>query len=81
MEFTQRARVRMDCAWAVRLCMDAVEVLYLASGGSGISEGNPIQRCWRDLHAVNMHGLLNLQTNQEMYGRVLLGLEPNTPLI
>jgi 3-hydroxy-9,10-secoandrosta-1,3,5(10)-triene-9,17-dione monooxygenase len=81
MEFTQRARVRMDCAYAVRLCMDAVEILYLASGGSGIAEANPIQRAWRDLHAVNMHGLLNLQTNEEMYGRVLLGLEPNTPLI
>jgi len=30
---------------------------------------------------VNMHGLLNLQTNLEMYGRIVLGLKPNTPLI
>ena len=36
---------------------------------------------WRDLHAVNMHGLLNLETNLEMYGRIVLGLKPNTPLI
>jgi hypothetical protein len=28
-----------------------------------------------------MHGLLTLETNQEMYGRVVLGLTPNTPLI
>lgn len=81
MEFTKRARVRMDCAHAVRQCLEAAEIVYLASGGSGIAEINPMQRAWRDLHAVNMHGLLNLQTNQEMYGRVLLGLEPNTPLI
>jgi 3-hydroxy-9,10-secoandrosta-1,3,5(10)-triene-9,17-dione monooxygenase len=81
MEFTARARVRMDCAHAVRQCMEAVEILYLASGGSGIAETNPVQRAWRDLHAVNMHGALTLETNQVMYGRILLGLKPNTPLI
>jgi 3-hydroxy-9,10-secoandrosta-1,3,5(10)-triene-9,17-dione monooxygenase len=81
MDFTKRARVRADCAWAVRECLEAVEILYLASGGSGIADASPLGRAWRDLHAVNMHGLLNLQTNMEMYGRVVLGLKPNTPLI
>jgi 3-hydroxy-9,10-secoandrosta-1,3,5(10)-triene-9,17-dione monooxygenase len=80
-EFTARARVRMDCAHAVRQCMEAAEILYLACGGSGIAETNPVQRAWRDLHAVNMHGALTLETNQVMYGRILLGLKPNTPLI
>jgi len=28
-----------------------------------------------------MHGLLNLETNMELYGRIVLGLKPNTPLI
>jgi len=81
MEFVARARVRMDCAHAVRECLNAAEILFLAYGGSGIGEANPVQRAWRDLHAVNMHGLLTLETNQEMYGRVVLGLKPNTPLI
>jgi 3-hydroxy-9,10-secoandrosta-1,3,5(10)-triene-9,17-dione monooxygenase len=81
MEFTKRARVRADCAYAVRQCLEAVEILYLASGGSGIAETSPLGRAWRDLHAVNMHGLLNLETNMELYGRVVLGLKPNTPLI
>lgn len=81
MEFAKRARARMDCAWAARQCLEAAEILYLASGGSGIAEGSMIGRSWRDLHAVNMHGLLNLQTNLEMYGRIVLGLKPNTPLI
>jgi 3-hydroxy-9,10-secoandrosta-1,3,5(10)-triene-9,17-dione monooxygenase len=81
MELVRRARARMDCAHAVRQCLEAVETLYLASGGSGIADSNPTQRAWRDVHAINMHGALNLQTNQEMYGRILLGLKPNTPLI
>jgi len=81
MAFADRARVRMDCAHAVRQCLEAAEILFLACGGSGIGETNPVQRAWRDLHAINMHGLLTLETNQEMYGRVVLGLAPNTPLI
>jgi 3-hydroxy-9,10-secoandrosta-1,3,5(10)-triene-9,17-dione monooxygenase len=81
MAFAARAKVRMDCAYAVRQCLDAVETLYLACGGSGIAESNPIQRAWRDLHAVSMHGASALETNQEMYGRVMLGLKPNTTLI
>lgn len=81
MEFATRARIRMDCAYAVRQCLEAVEPLFLACGGSGIGESNPVQRAWRDLHAVNMHGLLALETNQEMFGQVMLGLEPNTTLI
>lgn len=81
MKFEDRARIRMDCAHAVRQCLEAAEILFLACGGSGIAEGNRVQRAWRDLHAINMHGLLAIETNQEMYGRILLGLKPNTPLI
>jgi 3-hydroxy-9,10-secoandrosta-1,3,5(10)-triene-9,17-dione monooxygenase len=76
-----RARIRMDCAHAVRQCLEAVDTLFLACGGSGIAEANPIQRAWRDLHAINMHGALALEVNQEMFGRMLLGLPPNTTLI
>jgi 3-hydroxy-9,10-secoandrosta-1,3,5(10)-triene-9,17-dione monooxygenase len=81
MELPARAKVRMACAYAVRQCLEAVELLYLACGGSGILEANPLQRASRDLHAINLHGLLNLHTNQEMYGRIVLGLPQNTPLI
>ena len=34
-----------------------------------------------DIQTINNHGLMKLETNQEMYGRLLLGLEPNSPLI
>ena len=42
---------------------------------------SPINRAMADLQTINAHGLLKLETNQEMYGRLLLGLDPNTPLI
>ena len=81
MPLEARAQVRMQVAYAVRQCMEAVEILMLASGGSGIAAGNPVQRAWRDLHAINMHGLMALETNFEMYGRIVIGLPQNTPLI
>ncbi len=71
----------MDCAYAVRLCLESTELLYLASGGAGLAETNAIQLAARDLHAVNMHGLLAMKTNLETYGRALLGLPPNTPVL
>lgn len=81
MPLEERARCRMECAYSVRLCLEATEILFLASGGSGLAVGSPIQRASRDVHAINMHGLLCLETNAEMFGRVLLGLPQNTPLI
>ncbi|MEE2662317.1 MAG: acyl-CoA dehydrogenase family protein [Pseudomonadota bacterium] len=76
-----RARIRMDCAFAVRLCLEAGEEIFLACGGSGLAESNSIQRAWRDLHAINQHALLQLQTNSQIYGRMLLGLEPGTDIL
>ena len=42
---------------------------------------SPLARALADLKAINNHGLLQLEMNHEMYGRLLMGLEPNTPLI
>ncbi|MSQ19098.1 MAG: oxidoreductase [Betaproteobacteria bacterium] len=81
MPFVRRAKARMDCAYAVRLCLEAIEPLVLASSGSGLAESSPLQMAIRDLRGINGHGLLSLPTNAEMYGRVALGLSPNSPLI
>jgi 3-hydroxy-9,10-secoandrosta-1,3,5(10)-triene-9,17-dione monooxygenase len=76
-----RARMRVDCAVGVRRCLEAVEILYSASGGTGVRSSSPLGRALADLKAINSHGLMQLEMNQEMYGRLLMGLEPNTPLI
>jgi 3-hydroxy-9,10-secoandrosta-1,3,5(10)-triene-9,17-dione monooxygenase len=81
MDLLARAQVRMDISFALRLCLEAIEMLFLAAGGSALATSNPIQRAHRDVHAINMHGLNNLETNLEMYGRVSLGLPQNSPLI
>lgn len=73
-----RARTRADVGALCRLVKEAVDILNTASGGSSIYHTVPIQRIARDVHAVNLHGLMYPPTNYELYGRVLAGLEPNT---
>jgi alkylation response protein AidB-like acyl-CoA dehydrogenase len=76
-----RMRLRAQSAYVSRLSLEAAETLYLAAGGSAISEKSALQRICRDLHAANLHGLACFDTNVETYGRVLLGLEPNTYMV
>ncbi|WP_143220735.1 acyl-CoA dehydrogenase family protein [Actinomadura sp. CNU-125] len=74
----ERVRARADMGRACRLSKDAGDVLGQASGGSSIYSDVPIQRITRDLNAIVMHALMHPDTNDELYGRVLCGLEPDT---
>lgn len=74
----ERAQARADMGAVVKLCKEAVDIFASASGGSSIYSGVPIQRVHRDITAVNLHALMHPNTNFELYGRVLSGLEPNT---
>lgn len=74
----ERSRVRLDAAFVARLAKEAVDILNTASGGSSIFSNVPIQRLARDVQALNLNGLLHPNTNLELYGRILLGLPPNT---
>lgn len=60
---------------------DAVDILNTASGGTSLYADVPIQRIERDIQALNLHALMHPNTNMELYGRILCGLEPNTMYI
>lgn len=79
--FLRRAEMRNDCATAVRRLLEGVEILFRESGATGVRTASPINRAVADLQTINNHGLMKLETNQELYGRLLLGIDPNTPLI
>lgn len=74
----ERARSRADVGAVCQLGRAAVDVLAQASGGSSVYSSVPIQRIARDVQTVNLHALMTPQTNYELYGRVLCGLEPNS---
>jgi 3-hydroxy-9,10-secoandrosta-1,3,5(10)-triene-9,17-dione monooxygenase len=77
----ERARVRADTAYACRLAKESVDIVNSASGAASIYSHVPIQRIERDVQTINLHALMNPSVNQELFGRVLCGLEPNTVYI
>jgi 3-hydroxy-9,10-secoandrosta-1,3,5(10)-triene-9,17-dione monooxygenase len=72
-----RARVRADTALVAKYCREAVELLVQAHGTSSLADHNPLQRLWRDVHVASHHAITEWQVNLEVYGKALLGVEPN----
>ena len=80
MSLESRVKARAHIAYATGLAREAVDTLFLASGASSIQTEIPIQRFQRDIQALANHAIMHAQTGIELYGRVLCGLPPNTPL-
>jgi 3-hydroxy-9,10-secoandrosta-1,3,5(10)-triene-9,17-dione monooxygenase len=77
MDLTARARVRIDTALAAKYSREAVELLVAAHGTSSLADSNRMQRLWRDVHTASHHAITEWQVNLEVYGKALLGVEPN----
>jgi alkylation response protein AidB-like acyl-CoA dehydrogenase len=73
----QRAIARLAAAKAAEASAQAVDLLYNAAGGTALFESNPLERCFRDVHATTQH-IGTQAANFELAGRVLLGLDPGT---
>jgi len=71
-----RARCRWDCGKATDWAVRAVDRLMMASGGRGIFLDNPIQRAWRDVHAMQAHASNNVERAAAVFGRSEFGLPP-----
>ena len=71
----QRARFRLTLAGASELCVEAVDLMYRAAGGSSVYATNPLDRIFRDAHTVHQH-ITNGPRVYEVAGQMLLGQEP-----
>jgi len=71
-----RMRNRLTHSFATKLLVQAVDALFLAAGGSALGLQHPVQRFWRDIHAVSSHISLNWDSVSAMYGQHVFGLEP-----
>lgn len=77
----ERARARLDMGAVTKRAKEVVDIFNTASGGSSVYNHVPIQRIERDIQTVNLHAIMHPNTNLELYGRIVCGLEPNTPYI
>jgi 3-hydroxy-9,10-secoandrosta-1,3,5(10)-triene-9,17-dione monooxygenase len=71
-----RARARWDAGKAVDWSVSAVDRLMKAAGGRAIFLANPLQRAWRDIHAMQAHAGTNLERAAAVFGRSEFGLPP-----
>ena len=76
----RRTRCRWDAANAVATGVHAVDRLFAASGGRAIFLDNPIQRAFRDVHAMRAHAINNPEKAAQVFGRSEFGLPPRDML-
>jgi alkylation response protein AidB-like acyl-CoA dehydrogenase len=70
----QRARLQVAVQNAMRAGLDAVDLAFAAGGASALRNDNPLQRCFRDLHAAAQHVYFSPGA-WKRYAKVLLGTE------
>ncbi len=70
----QRALLRAAIVNAATTSAQVVDLMYNAGGGTSIHEVSPLERCFRDIHAVTQQIMLAPE-RLEVAGRVLLGME------
>lgn len=58
----RRARIRATTTWVAAAAASVVDAAYAAGGGSSIHADNPLQRRFRDVHALTQHFLVKDDT-------------------
>ena len=76
MPLIDRARICRDTAAADQLVWEAADILATAGGGSFARRGNVASRVWADIKVASMHPYVSRESNYEMYGRLVCGVEP-----
>jgi 3-hydroxy-9,10-secoandrosta-1,3,5(10)-triene-9,17-dione monooxygenase len=75
--YLEQTRNKGETVFATDLLVKAVDKLMYVSGSSGFMESTPLQRYWRDLNVAARHAANVPNVGYEMYGRALMGVEPN----
>ena len=77
MSLQTRTLLRRDFTYGVRSLREAMDDLVKISGSSGLMDDNSVQRCWRDVHAISSHVVMNWDVPAENFGRMEFGLPLN----
>jgi alkylation response protein AidB-like acyl-CoA dehydrogenase len=71
----ERIQLRVAATHAIRTSAQVVDAAYTLCGAGGISQTNPIQRRFQDIHVITQH-VQGHYVHYETAGQFLLGLEP-----
>ena len=76
----RRAALRLACTHMARTAAEVCRVLYDMGGGAVLYEDSPIQRRFRDAHAITQH-IVTAPASYELFGRVLFGQPTDASMI
>lgn len=76
-----RAEVRMYAAYIVDVCQKALAELYLSAGSNAIFESSPMQRAFRDIHALSTHVAVAYDEAAEAFGQTRLGMHSTSGML
>ena len=77
----EKLRFKRNVAWAVQLCTEAVDSLHAMAGANGIYDRYPIQRMFRDAHALMGHFGFSVDAQVPPWGLVALGGAVESPTL
>ncbi|MDH2436269.1 flavin-dependent monooxygenase [Pokkaliibacter sp. MBI-7] len=72
---------RTNQAYAVKMCIQAVDRLFEAIGGNNWFNDKEAQRLFRDVHMTGAHAYTDYDVCAQILGRELMGLEPDPSLL
>jgi len=76
-----KLRYKRNLAFAVSRATEAVDGLHRLAGANGIYQSYPLERLFRDAHALAGHISFNLDTQASAWGYAALGGEVANPLL
>jgi 3-hydroxy-9,10-secoandrosta-1,3,5(10)-triene-9,17-dione monooxygenase len=77
----EKLRFKRNVAHAMTLCTEAVDALHSLAGANGIYDRYPIQRLFRDQHALAAHIGFSWDAQGAPWGLVVLGGEFSSPTL
>ncbi|WP_323011618.1 p-hydroxyphenylacetate 3-hydroxylase oxygenase component [Castellaniella sp.] len=72
---------RTNQAYAVKMCIEAVDRLFSVAGASAWFDGNELQRLFRDSHMTGAHAYTDYDVCSQILGRSIMGMEPDPTMI
>jgi 3-hydroxy-9,10-secoandrosta-1,3,5(10)-triene-9,17-dione monooxygenase len=76
-----KLRYKRNAAFAAHLCIEAVDKLHEMAGANGIYQSFPLERIFRDAHALAGHVTCHFDTQVSAWGLAALGGEVNNPTL
>ena len=81
MPIAARAQVRWNAAYATHLCRQAANRVFEGAGAGAAHDSHVLQGFFRDMNTATHHAMLDFDSNVEIQGKSLLGVELNDAMV